>query len=666
MRLGFRSPSRLVTPGVGSAVLTAAVGVYVAIVLTDVGGADFRTFRDTYVYNGIVVAAALFCVARALVVGSTDRLAWGLVGIGLLAWGVGDVYYALALADLEEVPIPSLADAFYLAFYPFVYVGLALLLRSRLQGMRGDLWVDGIIAGLTMAALAAALVFGVIVDVTGGDPLKIATNLAYPFADLGLIAVVTVVLAMTGWHVDRTWAFILAGCAVFGVADTAYLYQTAVGTYVEGTIVDAGWVAGIVLVGVAAWQPRRAIASVRVDGFWVFVLPTIFGTLALSLLIYDHFRPVNNVALVLASCALAAVIARMAMTFRRNEALLETSRRDAETDALTGLANRRRLLLDLESRIDAGVPTILLLFDLDGFKSYNDAFGHPAGDSLLHRLAGKLGEAAEPFGRAYRMGGDEFCVIADGQGVDRGPIAVAALRALRDEGEGFQIGSAYGAAILPEEATELSEALRIADTRLYGNKDSRRASAGRQTREVLLSALHERDETLLGHLSSVARLARAVGERLGLPEADLQELVLAAELHDVGKLAIPDSILSKAEALTEDEWVFVHRHTVIGERILSSAPSLARISPIVRSTHERVDGTGYPDGLIGDQIPLLSRIVSACDAFNAMIEDRPYRPAMALDDAIAELQRCAGTQFDEAVVEALLAARFELGLQLVA
>jgi len=309
---------------------------------------------------------------------------------------------------------------------------------------------------------------------------------------------------------------------------------------------------------------------------------------------------------------------------------------------------------------------VLLLFDLDGFKSYNDAFGHPAGDSLLHRLAGKLDVAAAPFGTAYRMGGDEFCVIADGRAVDRGPIVVAALRALRDEGEGFQITSAYGAAILPDEATELTEALRIADTRLYGNKDSRRASAGRQTREVLLSALHERDEALTGHLSAVARLARAVGERLGLTDADLQELILAAELHDVGKLAIPDSILSKPDPLTDDEWVFIHRHTVIGERILSSAPALARIARFVRSTHERVDGTGYPDGLTGDQIPLLSRIVSACDAFHAVTEDRPYRSALNGEDAAAELVRCRGTQFDPAVVDAVLEARRELALQLVA
>jgi len=540
-----------------------------------------------------------------------------------------------------------------------------LLLRTRLQDIRSDLWVDGLIAGLTIAAVGAAMVFGVVVQGTG-DAWAFWTNLAYPAADLALIGMVIAVIAMTGWSLDRAWMCILLGCLVFGVADTAYLYATASETYTEGSLMDAGWVAGMALIAIAAWQPRRPVVAVRVDGFWAFALPTVFGSAALTLLVYDHFRPINTIALVLATLAVAAVIVRMALTFHRNAHLLESSRRDAETDALTGLANRRRLLLDLENRIAAGVPTILLLFDLDGFKSYNDAFGHPAGDALLHRLAMRLGEAAEPFGRAYRMGGDEFCVIAEGGSVERGEVISHALRALRDEGEGFAISSAYGAAILPDEATELSEAMRIADTRLYGNKDSRRASAGRQTREVLLSVLGERDAELRGHLSAVAQLARAVGERLRLPDAELHDLTLAAELHDVGKLAVPDSILSKQGALTEDEWIFIHRHTVIGERILSSAPALARISRLVRSTHERLDGTGYPDQLAGDQIPLLSRIVSACDAFHAMTADRPYRPALTEPDAVAELRRCSGTQFDSEVVEALIEARRELGLQLVA
>jgi HD-GYP domain-containing protein (c-di-GMP phosphodiesterase class II) len=183
---------------------------------------------------------------------------------------------------------------------------------------------------------------------------------------------------------------------------------------------------------------------------------------------------------------------------------------------------------------------------------------------------------------------------------------------------------------------------------------------------VLLSVLNECDAGLRGHHSAVARLARAVGERLQLREPDLNDLTMAAELHDVGKLAIPESILAKAGALTEDEWVFVHRHTVIGERILASAPALARISRIVRSTHERLDGMGYPDGLSGEQIPLLSRIVAACDALHAMLEDRPYRPALSEEHAIAELRRCSGTQFDPVVVEAVIEARRELGLPMVA
>ena len=604
MRPISRPSVRLSAPAAASLLLLGGVAAYVLLLVSDLGGARFHELRDVGFYNGLLIASVLFCLARP-VLRSAARLPWTLVGLGLLAWVIGDRYYEIAFRNLDEIPFPSLADAFYLTLYPFVYVGLGLLLRSRLHDIRGDLWVDGLIAGLAIASVGAAVAFGVVVDWTGGDPLTVITNLAYPFADLGLIGIVAVLLAMTGWHVDRMWWCVLLGCVVFGVSDTAYLYQTATGSYVEGTITDAGWLAGIALVAVAAWQPRRPVAAVRVDGFWVFALPTAFGVVALAVLVYDHFHPVNTVALVLSTCAVGAVIVRMTLTFRRNAALLVASRREAETDALTGLANRRRLLLDLQARLDAKVPTVLILFDLDGFKAYNDSFGHPAGDALLQRLAQKLGEEAKPFGRAYRMGGDEFCVIAHGDASVRGRVVAAALHALHDESEGFQISSAYGAAILPEEAYELSEALRIADTRMYGDKDSRRASAGRQTREVLLSVLHERDAGLRGRLSAVARLAQAVGRRLGLSETELHDLTLAAELHDVGKLAIPDSILLKREALTEDEWLFVHRHTLIGERILSSAPALARIARLVRSTHERMDGLGYPDGLVGDEIPIV-------------------------------------------------------------
>jgi two-component system cell cycle response regulator len=168
---------------------------------------------------------------------------------------------------------------------------------------------------------------------------------------------------------------------------------------------------------------------------------------------------------------------------------------------------------------------------------------------------------------------------------------------------------------------------------------------------VLLRILREREPALHAHLVGVAELAVAVARQLHLNGEQLDEVARAAELHDVGKVAIPEEILHKPGPLDEEEWAFVRRHTLIGERILGAAPALRPVAQLVRSTHERYDGGGYPDGLSGEQIPLGARIVTVCDAYEAMVAERPYRPAMTREDAIAELRRNAGTQFDPRVVE---------------
>jgi two-component system, cell cycle response regulator len=349
----------------------------------------------------------------------------------------------------------------------------------------------------------------------------------------------------------------------------------------------------------------------------------------------------------------------MAFTFREKMELLTRTRIESLTDALTSVGNRRKLMLDLHARLRSTEVAVLMLLDLDGFKAYNDTFGHPAGDALLARIADKLTGAVASEGEVYRIGGDEFCVLASVEGARRESFAASAAASLEEQGEGFRISAAYGVVALPEEASSVSEALRIVDGRMYDEKDGRRASAGRQSRDVLLRVLYERDSRLQGHLSGLAELVRGVGVELGLSDAELEDLALAAELHEVGKLAIPDSILRKPGALTEEEWQFVRRHPLIGERILSSAPALAKVSKIVRSTHERIDGEGYPDRLAGDAIPLGARIVGACAAFVAITSDLPYRAARTTEEAVEELRRCAGTQFDADVVEALIAVRRE-------
>jgi diguanylate cyclase (GGDEF)-like protein len=363
--------------------------------------------------------------------------------------------------------------------------------------------------------------------------------------------------------------------------------------------------------------------------------------------------PVAMLVLALVVVALAGVSLRAA----RRE--LE---RHANTDGLTGLGNRRRLMADLERAARSATPrepVVVTLFDLNGFKNYNDAFGHPAGDALLMRLGHRLKDAIAPFGaRAYRPGGDEFCVI--GRTAAPHELEQAARDALSESGEGFSISAAFGSALMPLGAANASEALRQADEAMYAQKHSRRARPDRQISDVLLQALTERHPDLGDHLDGVTELAVAVAERLGIQGDDLTQIRHAAELHDIGKVAIPDAIINKPGPLDADEWQFMRRHTLIGERIIAAAPSLLGAAALVRASHEAWNGTGYPDRLERDDIPLGARIIAVCDAFDAMIADRPYAPAKTVDEALAELRRCAGTQFDPAIVpvfEQVLAER---------
>jgi diguanylate cyclase (GGDEF)-like protein len=343
-------------------------------------------------------------------------------------------------------------------------------------------------------------------------------------------------------------------------------------------------------------------------------------------------------------------------------ALAEGKRLESLTDPLTGLGNRRKLMHDLEARFGIGeltgtdAPATFVLFDLDGFKLYNDRFGHPAGDALLQRLGDRLSASVHGQGEAYRLGGDEFCLIVEAVEAEADVLIAEASAALAESGDSFEIGASYGTALLPWEAETPGAALLLADQRMYAQKHGGRATASQQVTHVLLRLLAERQPRLGEHVAEVAALARATARRLGLSEEQIDEIVRAAELHDIGKAAIPDAILDKPGALSASEQEFVRGHTVIGERIINAAQALRPVARLVRHSHERYDGAGYPDGLRADQIPLGARIISVCDAFEAMISpERAYAPAMSSEEAAAELRRCAGSQFDPEVVDAFVA-----------
>jgi two-component system cell cycle response regulator len=426
------------------------------------------------VYNNVMLAAGAACVVRGAR-HERDRAAWLALGLAVLAWGAGNTVWSFTVAYLPDPPFPSYADIGFLAVYPFAYVAIFLLLRSRTGRLRPSLWLDGVIAGLAVAAVGTAVVLQAVLNALGGSRSAVATNIVYPLADLTLIGFVIWALAATGWRPGRTWSLVAAGLLVFALSDCFYLYQTAVGSYHFGSPTDLGWVAGGVLLAWAAWQPDEERQAGTIEGWPLVVAPVCFGLVALGVLVYDHFSRLNPLSLALATAAILAVLARMALTFAENMRIIARTREEADTDGLTGLLNHRRLLADLEHALRGDGQRVLAVFDLNGFKAYNDTYGHLAGDELLGGLGRGLAEAVGPSGTAYRMGGDEFCALFDG-GAETTAFAVAsAERALRHEGSG--IGAAVGTVLVPDEARTLVDALRLADARMYAQKQRGRVLA---------------------------------------------------------------------------------------------------------------------------------------------------------------------------------------------
>jgi two-component system cell cycle response regulator len=496
---------------IAAVVLLSLLAIHIGRALSGASGPVVEFVVDDVIYNALILAAAALCLARAAT-RDADRLAWTAFGAGMLLWSAGEIVWSVDAAD-GEPPIPSAADVLWIALYPAMYAGLVLLIRSRTRDFRPSIWLDGLTAALGAAAVGAAVLVPVIqAAAAGNSAIETATNLAYPLGDLILLALVVGMLPLLGWRPAPMWALLGAGLVAMAVADTAYLSDMAGGSYVAGGLLESLWPAAALLIGAAAWAPRSGIVTAR-PGSIAMLAPTVLCALAaIVILLTDHFERFSALAIALSAATLVAVVVRALLAFRENDRVLESLSLQALTDPLTGLGNRRALVQRLEETVgdDPGAGSwLFLLFDLDGFKGYNDSFGHPAGDALLQRLGSRLGAAAGPRGRAYRLGGDEFCVLVPLDGADAEALIDAASGALRAEGEGFDIGASLGAVFLPDEATRVSDALGVADRRLYAAKRSRRASPDWQTPSALGAALPATGPRAPGSAPSPRRRRRA-------------------------------------------------------------------------------------------------------------------------------------------------------------
>src|SRR5690348_1584127 len=404
----------------------------------------------------------------------------------------------------------------------------------------------------------------------------------------------------------------------------------------------------------------------------------LMSSAALMLVVMWQRSPALSVALV---GPLLAIALYQRSTFAALKAM-----QLALTDPLTGLGNHRhfheRLQRELAAAEESGSALSLCLVDIDDFKSVNDNYGHPVGDRVLGQVAARLRQGGESF----RLGGDEFAVLLpaldahDAVAVARSIVERVGAAQLEQVGE---LTVSAGVATFPVQGVGRDELIRLADSALYWAKedgknrarayepafvelkqlqqlaDSTDRAARYRAAASLAKAVDVRDAYTGSHSERVGELAARIGRRLGLDEAQIELTRLAASLHDLGKLAIPEEILRKPGTLNESERLVLQRHPQIGFRMLESL-GVEPIAEWVLHHHERWDGDGYPNRLRGEEIPLGARIIFVADAYDAMTSERVYRRSLSPDEAFEELERCSGSQFDPAIVEAF---REELGVR---
>ncbi len=502
---------------------------------------------DSWGVGAFELFASALCLFRAVY--SRRRVVPLMLGIGILSWSIGDTVLAAESAGGGSPSVPSLADLFWLGFYPTIYVALVLLTRKHLNRTGATTWLDGAVAGLGAAALCACFAFNTILHSVGGSATTVATDLAYPIGDGLLLMLAVGGTAIIPGRKSPQWMLIAGAIAITAIGDTFNLFASSGSTSHLGAILNGiAWPCAILLISIAVWM-RPLQSSPLVQSRTVgFLLPGLGALAGLSILVFDTVHQVTPVAVGLATATLIAVGIRLAVSVRGLRILTETRRRQAITDELTGLGNRRQLfnLLDAFFADHADPETVdrplsLLYVDLDHFKEINDSFGHSAGDEVLRQLGPRLTSHLRATDALVRVGGDELAVLI--MDTDSTYAATVAERLIAELEQPFvldtlsvRVGASIGIASAPTDATDSTALLRCADLAMYRAKvgpspvelyrrdiddDGNRLRLVDELRDAILGGHLEvhfqpQVDLVTGTLSAMEALVRWPHPRLGL------------------------------------------------------------------------------------------------------------------------------------------------------
>jgi diguanylate cyclase (GGDEF)-like protein len=564
--------------GIVTAVLIALVAATGAHAVLGIGGSSVEEPIRDWLTSAVYILVGVIVCWRAVRT-TESRKSWMIFAFGISIYGLGNVLWAAWIEHLPNPPIPSICDGMWLTLYPCCYLGIVGLARLRERRVPARMWLDGIVAGLGIAAIGAAIVVRPVLATVSGGTAAAITEMAYPLCDLLLAALVVGVLALRGWRLDRMWGMLGAGFLALAAADCLYALQVAHGASAPSALTNLTYDIGVMLLALAAWQPGAAIETDTVPSSAVLAIPAAFTMSALGLLIYDHFSRLDPIALTLAMLTMLVAFARVALTFRDVHALAET-RRQAMTDDLTLMPNRRHFLRCVREGIIAsratGESVALMIVDLDHFKELNDTLGHDAGDQLLRQVGERLNAVLRASDTAARLGGDEFGVLLSdsSDGANAELVAEKILKAIAQpfpiKSVGLRVTASIGIALFPEHAENEEQLMQHADVAMYEAKAAQSGYA---------CYARERDKHSLERLTLAGELSHALEN--GEIEAYFQPKADAGSRRIVGVEALvrwqhpTRGLISPAEFVTVAEQAGLGR--ALTRRMLDLALKQARI-----------------------------------------------------------------------------------------